>query len=94
MKRDRSVELARLLACLGVIGIHTALSPNLGGAYEWDKIFLGCLTTDAVGVFWMITGCFFFQRRDYKRLWRSTLRRVVLPVALYAVHLLPVGLGV
>ena len=87
MKRDSSVELARLLACLGVIGIHTALSPNLGGVYEWDKIFLGCLSTDAVGVFWMITGCFFFRRTDYRRTWISTLKKIMLPVMLYSLFI-------
>jgi len=87
MKRDSSIELARLLACLGVIGIHTALSPNLGGVYEWDKIFLGCLTTDAVGVFLMITGCFFFRRTNYKRLWLGTLQKLMLPVALYSLFI-------
>lgn len=83
MKRDASVEWARLAACLGVIGIHTALSVDLHGYYQYGKIFLNCLVTDAVGVFWLILGCFLFQRLDYQRLWKRTLRRIVVPVALY-----------
>lgn len=83
MKRDASVELARIAACLGVIGIHTALSVDLNGYYEYGKIFLNCLVTDAVGVFWLILGCFLFQRLDYAKLWTRTARRIVLPAALY-----------
>lgn len=83
MRRDVSIELARLAACLSVIGIHTALSVDLSGSYEYGKIVLGCLVTDAVGVFWLIFGCFLSRRSSYKQLCLNACKKIVLPVALY-----------
>lgn len=83
MRRDVSIELARLAACLSVIGIHTALSVDLSGSYEYGKILLGSLVTDAVGVFWLIFGCFLSRRSSYRQLCLSTGKKIVLPVVLY-----------
>lgn len=75
--------MARLAACLSVIGIHTALSVDMSGSYEYGKIVLHCLVCDAVGVFWLIFGCFLARRSDYRQLMINTGKKIVVPVLVY-----------
>ena len=65
MKRNPSIELCRLLACLIVIGVHTSLSAAVN-EHSWDtfRLFLNCLLADGVAIFFMITGAFLFNN-DY-----------------------------
>lgn len=52
MKRNPSIELCRLLACLIVIGVHTSLSAAVN-EHSWDtfRLFLNCLLADGVAIF-------------------------------------------
>lgn len=39
MKRDPGVEFMRILACLMVIGIHTALYAQVDGSWIFSRVF-------------------------------------------------------
>lgn len=43
MKRDPGVEFMRILACLMVIGIHTALYAQVDGSWIFSRVFLTVL---------------------------------------------------
>ena len=58
MKRDPAVEFMRILACLMVIGIHTALYALVGSQWILSRVFFYCIVADGVAVFFMITGFF------------------------------------
>ena len=72
MKRNPSIELSRLLACLIVIGVHTSLSATIT-EHSWDasRLFFNCLLADGVAIFFMITGAFLFNN-NYDKLLRKT----------------------
>ena len=58
MKRDPAVEFMRILACLMVIGIHTALYALVDSQWILSRVFCYCIVADGVAVFFMITGFF------------------------------------
>lgn len=62
-ERDMSVELARILACLIVIGVHSCLSVYHENYYDLNRIFISCLFADGVAIFWLIMGGFFLNIR-------------------------------
>ena len=61
--RDSRVELLRLLACFSVLVLHFKPSTYVEGQWILSRIFVTCLCTDAVGIFLLITGFFFFGRQ-------------------------------
>lgn len=63
--RKASVELARLIACLLVIGVHLSLNTVVDGGYDVSRLFSACLVADGVAIFWLISGFFIFK---YKKL--------------------------
>lgn len=81
MKRDPSVELARLFACLIVIGVHVALSATINGVWDSSRTFIAMFVADGVSIFWMITGFFLFQNKSYPKLLKRTGRTILLPMA-------------
>lgn len=80
IERDMSVELARILACLIVIGVHSCLAVYRENYYDLNRVFISCLFADGVAVFWLIMGGFLFENLDYKRLFQKTLRSVGIPM--------------
>lgn len=85
MKRNPSIELCRLLACLIVIGVHTSLSAAVN-EHSWDtfRLFLNCLLADGVAIFFMITGAFLFNN-DYCRLLKKTLKHIIIPLIIFSI---------
>ena len=78
-KRDHSMDILRILACLMVVGIHTAMegwyniSPR---SYNWTVLnFYDTLFRPAVPLFIMISGSLFLRRDaiDLKRLWLKNI---------------------
>ena len=86
-RRDPAVELFRIIACLLVIGLHTM--PEAEVFYgTWNNAFnrfLRVLLSDAVAMFWLMSGFYLFREGDWGRLCRRTLKRIVLPAAAIAV---------
>lgn len=80
-KRDVTVELIRIVACLIVIATHLAL--QVYNVYDvqvdWSRLFEKSFLTDAVPIFFMITGFFLVNGRSYKKIWKSTAKRILFP---------------
>ena len=82
MKRNPSVELMRIFACLIVLACHCNLL-MAGSDYDsFYRHFITGILSDGVAIFWMITGFFITKSSDYKKLWRRTLTKIIIPVIL------------
>lgn len=84
-KRDISVDLIRLFACLSVIGTQLCLQV-LNQAYnriDWGRLLEKSFFTDGVPLFFMITGFFIANGRNYKKIWKSTIMKVLTPSIIY-----------
>lgn len=86
-KRDSSVDLIRILACITVISTHMSLQV-LNKAYnriDWSRLLEKSFLADGVPLFLMITGFFLANGRSYKKIWKSTFMKVLLPSIIYIV---------
>lgn len=88
LKRDPAIEFARILGCLIVIGVHTALPHMVNGHVDNSRLFIEMLLADGVAIFWMIAGCFMFATPDYKRVIFRTIKTVVIPLFMVSIVLL------
>lgn len=77
-KRDLSVELARIVACLMVVGVHNCLDYTVNGQILFKRLFVNTLTTPGVTIFWLITG-FFIMNNDYVHSLKKTILKLWLP---------------
>lgn len=84
-KRDASIELIRIVACITVVLTH--LSLNVFDQYhsqvDWSRLFEKCFFTDGVPLFYMIIGFFIANGRSYKKIWSNTFKKIILPVLFY-----------
>lgn len=84
-KRDVTIEFIRVIACLIVIATH--LSLQVYNVYDvqvdWSRLFQKCFLTDAVPLFFMITGFFLVNGRSYKKIWKSTAKKILLPTFIF-----------
>ena len=84
-KRDASIELIRIFACITVVLTH--LSLNVFDQYhsqvDWSRLFEKCFFSDGVPIFYMIMGFFLMNGRSYRKIWKSTLKKVVVPVLIF-----------
>lgn len=84
-KRDASIELIRIVACMIVVLLH--LSLNVFDEYhaqvDWSRLFEKCFLSEGVPIFYLIFGFFLCNGRSYKKIWKSTLKRVVIPVLIF-----------
>ena len=82
-KRDVGVELARIIACLIVIGCHTVLPFNVDGSPRFYRLLVSCIFGDGVAIFFLIYGCFAFRSKiSYTRLLTRMVRTILAPLAL------------
>lgn len=87
-KRDGAVELARILACLIVIGVHVFPATTVEDAYDFSRNYMSCLLADGVAVFWFVTGFFLFQKFQYSKILLRTLKTVVIPVFVFSLFMI------
>ncbi len=84
-KRDSSIELIRIVACAIVVLLH--LSLNVFDEYhaqvDWSRLFEKCFLSEGVPIFYLIFGFFLCNGRSYKKIWKSTLKRVIIPVLIF-----------
>ena len=76
-KRDISIDLIRVIACLTVIGTHLCLQV-LNQCYnriDWSRLLEKSFLTDGVPLFFMITGFFLVNGRSYKKIWKSDFEK-------------------
>ena len=83
-RRDVGIELARVIACLIVVGVHVSLADFATGSYDLSRGFINCLLAAGVAIFWMITGCFLFRPQPYATVLRRAARTIALPIALFS----------
>ncbi len=91
MKRNPSVELMRIFACLAVVGVHTCLSAVSGDRVDIGRLFISCLLADGVAVFWIIMGFFLFGRSDYRKTVLHAVKGVLIPMAVLSVIIFYLG---
>lgn len=84
-QRDSRVELLRLFACFSVLILHFKPSTFLSGRPVLSRIFLTCVSTDAVGIFLLITGFFFFGSQPYSTRIKSYIKKIFIPTIAYTV---------
>ncbi len=86
-KRDISVDLIRVVACISVILTHLCLQV-LNRCYnriDWSRLLEKSFLTDGVPLFFMITGFFLINGRSYKKIWKSTFFKILLPSFIFVV---------
>ena len=83
--RDYTIDIIRIVACLIVIANHCCLQAfnEYYSEVDWSRLFEKCFLTDAIPLFFMITGFFIVNGRNYKNIWKSTLKKVLLPTIIY-----------
>ncbi len=85
LKRNPSVELTRLIACLIVIGVHCGLGSQINGHYDLSRTYIATFLADGTGIFWLIGGFFFFSSNNYGKKMKSTFTRIIIPMLLLSV---------
>ena len=86
--KDIGIELARIIACFIVIGVHVALNDMESGTYSLSRGLINCFFADGVSVFWLITGCFLFKTKKYYKLLVGTAKKIAFPIAMLQVFCL------
>lgn len=82
MKKDPAVELARILGCLLVVGVHCWIN-NFGVAIQSKSgTYIACIFADGVAVFWIISGFFMYKNYSYKQTLKRTIKSIVVPMLL------------
>ena len=86
-KRDYSIDLIRVVACILVVATHLSLQVFNEYYHEvdWSRLFEKCFFTDGVPLFFMITGFFIVNGRSYKKILKSTFFKVILPSLVYVI---------
>lgn len=86
-KRDISIDLIRIVACISVILTHLCLQV-LNRCYnriDWSRLLEKSFLTDGVPLFFMITGFFLVNGRSYKKIWKSTFLKILLPTFIFVI---------
>lgn len=84
-QRDYSIDLMRIIACLIVIATHVSLQV-LNPCYnriDWSRLLEKSFLVDGVSIFFMITGFFLVNGRSLKKIWKSTIVKILLPSFIY-----------
>ena len=84
-KRDSSIELIRIVACAIVVLLHLSLNvfDEHHAQVDWSRLFEKSFLSEGVPIFYLIFGFFLCNGRSYKKIWKSTLKRVVIPVIIF-----------
>ena len=86
-KRDYTIDIIRIIACLIVVGNHCCLQAfnEYYSEVDWSRLFEKCFLTDAIPLFFMITGFFIVNGRNYKTIWKNTIKKIIIPTLFYIV---------
>ncbi len=86
-KRDSRVEALRLFACFSVLVLHFKPNTFINGQRSLARVFITCLCTDAVGIFLLITGFFYFGNRKYGKRISDCIIKILLPTLVYTLFI-------
>lgn len=89
--RDYRVELLRVIGCLIVIGVHTALPVYNNNAADTSRLFISCIFADGVAIFWMIAGFFLFGNKRYSSVLSKAVRHIAIPMILFSLFYFYLG---
>lgn len=90
-KRDMSIEIIRIIACVLVVFAHIQIAINVEGVTRVDRLLFATAISDNVPLFFMISGYFLFTKTDgdtvdilavYWQKLKSLLRNVLVPITL------------
>lgn len=84
-KRDASVELLRVVACIIVVLVHARSIPLSDVGDSFGKTLISCFVADGVSVFWLITGFFYLRSNSYARVMKRGFTKIALPAVLLMV---------
>lgn len=87
LRREPSVELLRIFACIAVIGGHVWMGPCDYGT-RFSSVFIRTLVYDSVGMFWFLTGFFMFRNYSWRRTMKRTLTGVFIPLMAFTLSVL------
>ena len=80
MKRNISVEIARVIACMHVICVHVCLPMVENGNFNFLRGIFSGICADGVAVFWLISGFFMFNNFDYRKTLKRTWKKIIMPL--------------
>ena len=63
-KRDMSIEIIRIIACVLVVFAHIQIAINVEGVTRVDRLLFATAISDNVPLFFMISGYFLFTKTD------------------------------
>ena len=98
--RDYSLDILRIIACVMVVGIHTAMegwyniSPR---TYTWTVLnFYDTLFRPCVPLFLMISGSLFLRKKhiDYKRLWTKNILHLAVIYIVWVIFYAVMNIGI
>lgn len=81
-KKDVSVQLLRVIACLIVVFLHSKPYTLIPSEEPFGRVLLSCLLSDGVSVFLLITGFFYMKGKKYGVVLKKGFLRVVVPALL------------
>lgn len=83
-KRVLYVDVARTIACIMVVLIHTCFSIDTNNKVQFSRLFFNILINDAVTLFWLIA-CFFLFNKKYVNLLKKNFFRLWLPATILGI---------
>lgn len=86
-KRDVSIDLIRIVACISVILTHLCLQVlnRCFNRIDWSRLLEKSFFTEGVPLFFMITGFFLVNGRSYKKIWKNTATKILLPSLIFVI---------
>lgn len=90
MKRNYSFDLLRIVAALGVIGLHIAgedvFDAQYGSLNSWALNMYHCIGRFAVPCFFMITGCLYLSEKRNLELNKKYILNIIRFIVLYVLY--------
>lgn len=88
-QKDVKAELLRVLACLMVIMVHIRIQPITDGQILKTTVFINCILSSAVGLFFLVTGFFLYSsRKSFWQVGRHFLLKILAPTLLSVIFTL------
>lgn len=84
-EREYGVDVIRIMATFVVIATHVKLGWIENNVVDNQRLFFACLWSDGVSLFFLITGFFLFNGREYKKIIKKCIKSIILPVLIVVI---------
>ena len=81
-KKDASVQLLRIIACIIVVLVHNRPMSYTSLGYSYGRVLFSCFVADGVAVFLIITGFFYLKSNSYVKVMKKGAVKVALPATI------------